>query len=125
YVTLPAAAGVAGATAVAIPVPAAWPVGAGLLALALGAGLLRYADAGWALRHGRIVVRARRLGRTTLVARVTRLQHHEVSRNPLQRRAGLARFELAVGSGAVAAVAHLDDEVAEGLLTALRPRAAG
>jgi putative membrane protein len=121
YLTVPAAAGAAAAAAVAIALPAAWPAGAALLVAALGAGALRYADAGWALRHGRIVVRRRRLGRTTLVARAARLQRHEVSRSPLQRRAGLAGFGLAVGSGATAAVAHLDDEVAEGLLTALRP----
>jgi len=125
YVTPPAAAAVAAAVALALTAPAAWPAGAALLVAAIAAGALAYADAGWALRGGRIVVRRRRLGRTTLVAAAARLQRHELSRTPLQRRAGLARFGLAVGSGARIAVAHLDDAVAEGLLTALRRGAPG
>jgi uncharacterized membrane protein YdbT with pleckstrin-like domain len=94
-----------------------------LVVLGAGAGLLRHADAGWALRDERVIVRARRLGRSTLVARRARLQQHRVSRTPLQRRARLADLAIAVGSGAVGRIGHLDATTADGLLSALRPPA--
>jgi uncharacterized membrane protein YdbT with pleckstrin-like domain len=58
-----------------------------------------------------------------LLARVDRLQEHELSVSPFQRRAGLASFELAVGSGRTGRVAHLDRAVAGSLFERLRPPA--
>ena len=121
YVTPPAAAALGVAAAVVAAAPEAWPAGLTLVVLGAAAGLLRHADAGWALRDGRLVVRSRRAVRSTLVARTARLQQHRLSRTPPQRRAGLARLAVEVGSGAVGSVAHLDDPVAEGLFAALRP----
>jgi putative membrane protein len=120
YVLTPAATALAGAVVLVVLVPDAWPAGAALVAVAVAAGLLRHADAGWALREERVLVRARRLGRSTLVARRARLQQHAVSRTPLQRRARLAGVAIAVGSGAVGRIDHLEGATAEGLLSALR-----
>ena len=120
YVAAPAATALAVAVLLVVLLPGAWPAGAALVVLAAAAGLLRHADAGWALREDRVIVRARRVGRSTLVARRARLQRHAVSRTPLQRRARLAGVAIAVGSGAVGAIAHLESATAEGLLSALR-----
>ena len=92
-----------------------------LLAAAAGLGLLRFRDAGWRLDGRRITVRERRLGRSTLVARRARLQRHATSASPLQRRAGLAAFELAVGSGAEGRVDQVDAADAARLYAELRP----
>lgn len=101
--------------------PTAWPAGVLLAVLALGHGAARFRAAGWRLAEGRIVIRGRRLARSTLIARVARLQEHGISQTPLQRRSGLADFGLAVGSGRRAGVAHLEEDVAGRLLHALEP----
>ena len=108
--------------------PAAW----GLLALlALPAtafyGWLRYRDAGWALdlEGDRLVVRFRRLARTTAVAPRRRLQSREIQRSPFQRRVRLATFraEVASGGGGTALeVTDLDAGSADTLAWDLGPR---
>jgi putative membrane protein len=99
----------------------AWPVIAGLALLGGGDGVLRWRAAGWRLDEERIVVRGRLLARRTLLARVDRLQEHELSVSPFQRRARLASFKLAVGSGRTGGVRHLDRVVAGSLFERLRP----
>jgi putative membrane protein len=121
YVVQTTIAGAVLGAVVVVVVPAAWPAAVVLLAGAAGLGLLRFRDAGWRLDGRRITVRERRLGRSTLVARRTRLQRHATSATPLQRRAGLAAFELAVGSGAEGRVDHLDAPDAARLYAELRP----
>ena len=121
YLTVPVLAAAVPAAVLAALVPAAWPGSVALLALAAGLGALRHADAGWRLEGGRLVVRQRRLARATLVARAAKLQAHAVARTPLQRRAGLARFAVVVGSGRRAHVAHLEAAVADALFARLRP----
>jgi putative membrane protein len=125
YVLRPAAAGVAAGAALTLAVPGAWPGALALVAVGLAIGALAYRDAGWALRERRLVLRRRRLGRTTLVARAGRLQDLHLSRTLLQRRARLAGFGVRVGTGAKGAVAHLDDPDAEDLFAALSPARAG
>jgi putative membrane protein len=121
YVARPATTALAAAAPLVVLLPGAWPAGVALVVLAAAVGLLRHVDAGWALRDDRVVVRMRRVGRSTLVARRARLQQHLVSRTALQRRARLAGLAVAVGSGAVGTIDHLEAATADGLLSALRP----
>jgi putative membrane protein len=101
--------------------PSTWPI-LPVLALVGGVeGLLRWRAAGWRLDGRRIVIRGRLVARRTLLARVDRLQEHELSVSPLQRRARLASFELAVGSGRTGRVRHLDRAVAGSLFERVRP----
>jgi uncharacterized membrane protein YdbT with pleckstrin-like domain len=62
------------------------------------------------------------LARRTLLARVDRLQEHGLRASPLQRRARLVDFSVAVGSGRKGMVRHLDAEVGGALFERLRPR---
>ncbi|MCA1716426.1 MAG: PH domain-containing protein, partial [Actinobacteria bacterium] len=90
-------------------------------------GLLRYQAAGHRLDDDRLVLRFRRLARTTVVASRGRLQSRGYSVSPFQRRVGLAtlKVEVASGSGGAAFwLADVDAEVAEGLVEALSERAA-
>ena len=121
YVLHSAAPGAVLAAVLVLVVPGAWPAAVVLVAGAAGLGLLRFRDAGWRLDGRRITVRERRLGRSTLVARRARLQRHATSASPLQRRAGLAAFELAVGSGAEGRVDQVDAADAARLFAELRP----
>jgi putative membrane protein len=105
--------------------PWTWPLVPTLALLGGLEGLLRWRAAGWRLEGPRILIRRRLLARRTLVARVDRLQEHELSVSPFQRRARLASFELAVGSGRTGRVRHLDRAVAGSLFERLRPRAPG
>ena len=108
--------------------PAAW----GLLALiALPAaalyGWLCYRDAGWALDldGDRLIVRSRRLARTTAVVPRRRLQSRDILRSPFQRRLRLATFraEVASGGGGTALeVTDLDARAAAALARDLGPR---
>ncbi|MBA2276300.1 MAG: PH domain-containing protein [Chloroflexia bacterium] len=90
-------------------------------------GWLRYHDAGWALAgDGRLLLRWRSIGRTTFITRRARIQHRALSANPLQRRAALATFHVAVpsgGGGGHVALPHLDESAAAALLLHLGPRA--
>ena len=131
YVLPPALAGAAlGAAATGVAqatLDGAWAgawLAVGVLA-ALGAvhGLLGFRAAGLHLGPDRVVLRARRgLARVTLVARRRRLQETSVRRSPLQERAGLASFGVALGSGRRGAVRHLEAATADAALEALRPR---
>ena len=102
---------------------------AGLFLVLLAAlyGLLRYRAAGHGLADDRLVLRYRRLARTTVVAPRGRLQSRGYSVSPFQRRLGLAtlKVEVASGSGGTAfRLPDMDAEVAEGLVEALSERAA-
>jgi putative membrane protein len=103
-------------------VPEAWPAVPLLALLGAAEGLLRHRSAGWRDDGRRFVVRGRLLARRTLLARVDRLQEHGLRASPLQRRAALADFEAAVGSGRRGRVRHLEAGVAGALFERLRPR---
>jgi putative membrane protein len=121
YVQLPVLVGaVAGAAATAIW-PSVWPLLPALSLLAAIDGLLRWRAAGWRVDKSRIVIRQRLLARRTLIARVDRLQEHGLSVSPFQRRARLASFRVAVGSGRTGRIRHLDRDVAGSLFERLRP----
>ena len=106
----------------------------GLLALLLVVpaalyGLLRYRAAGHELGGERLVLRFRRLARTTVVIPRGRLQSRGYSVSPFQKRKGLATLGVDVASGSGGAAFRLADvevEVAEGLIRTLpqRPRPA-
>ena len=106
-----------------------FPGGLAGLLLALPAalyGLLRYGAAGQSLDVERLVLRFRRLARTTVVAPRGRLQSRGYSVSPFQRRVGLAtlKIEVASGSGGTAfRLVDVDAKVAEGLIEALSERA--
>jgi putative membrane protein len=124
YALPPALLGAVLGVALTIAVPAAWPAILLLAALGAAEGLLRYRASGWREDGSRLVVRGRVLARRTLIARVDRLQEHGVRASALQRRAGLADFDAAVGSGRRGRVRHLEAGVAGALFERLRPRAA-
>jgi putative membrane protein len=121
YLTVPLLAALAASAAIVIWVSGAWPAIAVLLLAAAAFGVLRHRAAGWRLDGDRVVLRARRLARTTLVADVRRLQEHGTRQTPLQRRRGLADVGVAVGSRYRARVRHLDAATARDLLGLLRP----
>jgi putative membrane protein len=123
YALPPALVGVALSAGITVAVPAAWPTIPLLAALGAAEGLLRHRSAGWREDGSRLVVRRRVLARRTLLARVDRLQEHGVRASALQRRAALADFDAAVGSGRRGRVRHLDAGVAGALFERLRPRA--
>ncbi|WP_273888009.1 PH domain-containing protein [Rubrobacter naiadicus] len=62
-------------------------------------GLLRHRDTGWAISGDRLVLRTRRLSRTTTIIPLRCLQSRSVVQNPLQRRARLAGFQVSIASG--------------------------
>jgi putative membrane protein len=102
---------------------------AGLLLVLLAAlyGLLRHRAAGHSLDDDRLVLRSRRLARTTVVAPRGRLQSRGYSVSPFQRRMGLATLKVEVASGSGGTAFRLVDtevEVAEGLVETLSERAA-
>ncbi len=123
YVLPPALAGAAVGAGIALA------FGGALVWLALPAlvlpgalhGLLAYRAAGLHLGADQIVLRARRgTARVTLLARRRRLQEVSVRRNPLQRRARLATFAIALGSGRRGRVRHLEAASADAAQAALR-----
>jgi putative membrane protein len=90
-------------------------------------GLLRYRAAGHGLDDDRLVLRFRRLARTTIVAPRGRLQSRGYSIFPFQRRKELATLKVEVASGPGGAAFHLADmeaEAAESLIEALSERPA-
>jgi putative membrane protein len=77
-----------------------WGLLAFLIALPLALyGLLLHRSAGFGLDRDRLVVRFRRLARTTVVAPRRRLQSRGYSVSPFQRRRRLATFDFRVASG--------------------------
>jgi putative membrane protein len=121
YALTPALAGAALGAGLTVAVPAAWPAVPALIFAGAAEGLLRHRAAGWREDGRRLVVRRRVLARRTLLARVDRLQEHGLWASVLQRRASLADFEVAVGSGRRGRVRHLDADVAGALFERLRP----
>jgi putative membrane protein len=119
-----ALAGAALGAALAVAVPAAWPALPALAVLGAADGLLRWRAAGWSEDGRLLVVRSRTLARRTLIARVDRIQEHGLSFTVLQRRAGLADFQAAVGSGRTGRVRHVDAADVRSLFERLRPAAA-
>jgi putative membrane protein len=120
YLAVPLLAAVVASVGVAVFLPAAWPVIVVLLAAAALLGELRHRAAGWRLDGDRVVLRSRRVARTTLVADRRRLQEHGMRQTPLQRRRELADVGVAVGSRHRARVRHLDAGTALQLLGLLR-----
>ena len=123
YALPPALVGAALGAALTAVVPAAWSAVPLLALLGAAEGLSRHRSAGWRDDGRRLVVRGRVLARRTLLARVDRLQEHGLRASPMQRRASLADFEAAVGSGRTGRVRHLEAGVAGALFERLRPRA--
>jgi putative membrane protein len=122
YLTWPVAAALVAGAAVIVAVPAAWPAAPALVAIAVLSGLDAHAAGGLRLRDDdpRVIVRARRRGaRVTLVARRRRLQELDVSRTPLQRRAGLATLSIAVARGTRLGVRHVEQTLAARVLARL------
>ena len=99
----------------------AWPAIPVLLVLAAGLGELRFRAAGWRLDDGRVVLRSRHVGRSTLVASTRRLQEHGTRQTPLQRRRRLADVTVAVGSRAARGCATSRPRRPGRLLGLLRP----
>ena len=103
----------------------------GLLALILVPpaalyGLVRHRAAGYALNEDRVVLRARRLARTTVVAPRERLQSRGYSVSPFQKRKDLATLEIEVASGRGGTAFRLVDlagGAARSLVDALSARA--
>jgi putative membrane protein len=121
YVLPPALAGAVAGAAAGLAWEPAWAAIPALVLLGTAYGLLGHSVAGWRLEGGRVMVRHGALARRTLVARADRLQEHELSASLPQRRAGLADFGLAVGSGRTGRVRHLERPVAAALVERLRP----
>ena len=121
YLIGPLLLAVAVCALVAIAWRDAWPAIPVLLVLAAGLGELRFRAAGWRLDDGRVVLRSRHVGRSTLVASTRRLQEHGTRQTPLQRRRRLADVTVAVGSRRRARVRHLEAATARRLLGLLRP----
>ncbi len=102
-----------------------WTLPLVLAAAGAASGLASHAAAGLGLHGDRLVVRRRRVARTTLVARAHRLQELDVRRTVLQRRAGLATVRVALGSGHRSGVAGLRVDAARASYDALAPPAGG
>ena len=122
YLFLPALVGGALGTVAAIALDA-WPVAVAGAALGAAWGMLRFRAAGVALPAGALVVRSRRLARSTVVARRTSVDIRSRSQNPLQRRGRLATVRFAIASGHKFGVPHVDAGAATGALAELAPRA--
>jgi putative membrane protein len=122
YALPPALAGAGLGAVLTALVPAAWPAVPVLALLGAVEGLLRFSAAGWRDEGRRLVVRSRVIARRTLIARVDRLQEHGLRATPVQRRAALADFEAAVGSGRTGRIRHLEASVAGALFERLRAR---
>lgn len=105
----------------------------GLLALLLVVpaslyGLLRHRTAGYDLGGENLVLRFRRLARTTVIVPRSRLQSRGYSVSPFQKRTELATLKVEVASGSGGAAFRLADveaEVAEGLIEAVSEKALG
>jgi putative membrane protein len=101
--------------------PAAWAAIPALALAGAAEGRLSYPAAGWSDDGRHLVIRRRVIARRTLVARVDRLQEHSTTASLLQRRADLADFHAAVGSGRTGRVDHLEAADAQRLFERLRP----
>jgi putative membrane protein len=120
YALPPALAAALLGVGLTIELPEAWPAIPALAIAGTAEGLLRHRAAGWRDDGRHLVIRTRVLARRTLIARVDRLQEHGTSASVLQRRARLADFEAAVGSGRTGRVRHLEADAARSLFERLR-----
>ncbi|HWV24302.1 MAG TPA: PH domain-containing protein [Thermomicrobiales bacterium] len=96
-----------------------WPV------LEIVFGWLGWRDAGWRVQDGLLVLRARGLERSLVIAPLRRIQHRGTTANPFQRRGRLATLHIAVASGGLGghySLRHIDAETGIALLHALAPR---
>jgi len=106
-----------------------FPWGLFVLLLTLPAALyvlLRHRAAGYGLDGDRLVLRFRRLARTTVVVTRVRLQSRALSTSPFQRRKGLATLTVEVASGSGGAAFRLVDmdlRAVEAAIEALAARA--
>jgi len=108
--------------AAAVAVALAGGDGAPALALvpvAAAYGVLVFRAAGFRLDGDRLVLRGRRLARTTALADARRLPEVGTRASPLQRRARLATLAVAVSSGRRLRVEDLDAGDADGLFARL------
>jgi putative membrane protein len=96
-----------------------------LLPAAAALGVARHRATGWRVEGGELALRSRRLARITVLARVRRVQQHDLAQTPLQRRGRLASLEVALGAGTRARVDHLELAVARSVFAALRPGRVG
>jgi putative membrane protein len=120
YALPPLAATTLLAAAAALGASSPWPLPAAPLGAAYG--VLAYRAAGWRLQRGRLVVRSRRLARSTVLAPAAGRESHDLAQTALQRRARLADVAVAFGKGTVAQIRHLDADDARGLWAAIGPR---
>ncbi len=81
----------------------------GLLPLAASMGVWRYRDAGWYASGDKLVLRSRRLTRTTAIVTRRRIQTCSLAQSILQRRANLATFAVRVASGQSGATFSIRD----------------
>jgi putative membrane protein len=123
YALPPALAAALLGVALTLALPGAWPAIPALALAGTSEGLMRHRAAGWRDDGRHLVIRTRVLARRTLIARVDRLQEHGTSASLLQRRARLADFQTAVGSGRTGRVRHLEADAARSLFERLRPPA--
>ncbi|MSW52917.1 MAG: PH domain-containing protein, partial [Actinobacteria bacterium] len=125
YWTVPVLLSLLPALALVLALPGAWrtvAVLAPLLGLALGDA--RWRGAGWALGPTTLTVRSQLVARTTLLVLARRIQRAQHRTQPLQRRADLASFAVALATGRTGGVRHLDDVVADDLQRAVVARTA-
>jgi putative membrane protein len=125
YALWPTLAGLVPAVALVV-----WLGAAALPALLLPAagftlGSARFRAAAWRLSPGRLLLRSRRLARTTTVTDPARVQVVRAAATPFQRRAQLADFGIGVSSGAAIAVRHLDDATVGRLVARVSSAARG
>lgn len=78
-----------------------------LLPLSLLWGLWRFRDAGWAINGDMLALRFRILNRTTALIPRRCAQSFTISVSPLQRRAGLAGFNIPLASGTAFGLVHI------------------
>lgn len=108
YVVFPAIAPLIVAVAAAVFLPYGWlafiaPVLAGVW------GASMHKDAAWGFDEATLALRWRLISRTTLVVRRSRIQSVEVTRNPIQRRMGLATVHVQIASVPRSLVAHVEE----------------
>lgn len=111
YVVFPAIAPLIVAVAAAVFLPYGWL--AFLVPLLAAAwGVAMHKDAAWGFDEVTLALRWRIISRTTLVVRRSRIQSVQVTRNPIQRRMGLATVRVQIASVSRAAVAHVEESEA-------------
>lgn len=102
-----------------------FPWGLASLTLFLPAALyghFRYRDAGWCMHANQLMLRSRRLGRTTAIVTSRRIQSGGWTQSFFQRRQTLATIWVSVASGAQFRLADVDEQEGNDFLEWLRPR---